>query len=111
MHQTATEAWFQPASDQSLLVYLGREVSLVTHQRVIKLLRLLEKEPIAGVGDLHPAYCSLLINFDLFKLDHEKLKAAVLIYLGRLDEEPLPEPREIEIPVCYGEDFGPDLND
>jgi inhibitor of KinA len=111
MLQTAREAWFQPASDQSLLVYLGREVSLVAHQRVIKLLRLLEREPIAGVSDLHPAYCSLLINFDLLKLDHEKLKASVLIYLERLDVEPLPEPREVKIPVCYGGDYGPDMND
>jgi inhibitor of KinA len=28
-----------------------------------------------------------------------------------LDREPLPTPRQIEIPVCYGGEFGPDLND
>ena len=104
-------AWFQPASDQSLLVYLGREISLDTHQRVIKLLRLLEREPIAGVCDLHPAYCSLLINFDLLKLDHDELEENLRNYLGRLEGERLPEPRQVEIPVCYGGDLGPDLND
>lgn len=112
MPRSANEsAWFQPASDQSLLVYLGREISLDTHQRVIKLLRLLEREPIAGVQDLHPAYCSLLINFDLLKLGHDELEESLRAYLGRLEEEHLPEPRQIEIPVCYGGDFGPDLND
>ncbi len=111
MSWTAQEAWFQPASDRALLVYLGREISLAAHQRVIKLLQLLEREPVPGVCDLHPAYCSLLINFDLLKLNHDELKAHVRSYLERLDEQILPEPREIKIPVCYGGDFGPDLDD
>ena len=78
---------------------------------MIKLLRLLEREPIAGVYDLHPAYCSLLINFNTLQLDHGELEERLSVYLGRLEEELLPQPRQIEIPVCYGGDFGPDLND
>ena len=111
MLRIAEDAWFKRASDQSLLVYLGSEISLPTHQRVIKLLRLLEREPIAGVRDLHPAYCSLLINFDLLQLRHDDLEAMARSYLGRLDDETLPEPRRIEIPVCYEENFSPDLGD
>lgn len=111
MLDTAKEAWFQPASDQSLIVYLGTEISLETHQHVIKLLRLLEREPIAGVCDVHPAYCSLLINFDLLTLRHDELEAVLRSYLDRLDEESVPEPRYVEIPVCYEGDFGPDLGD
>jgi inhibitor of KinA len=30
-------------------------------------------------------------------------------YLDRLDEVTLPEPRQREIPVCYGGEYGPDL--
>jgi KipI family sensor histidine kinase inhibitor len=104
-------ARFQLASDQSLLVYLGRQISLDVHQRVIKLLRLLEREPIAGVRNLHPAYCSLLIEFDALKLRHEELETMLRSYLDRLEDSPLPEPRQIQIPVCYGANFGPDLND
>ena len=54
---------FQPASDQSLLVYLGNRITPKTHTLVRKLLNLLECEPIAGVRNLHPAYCSLLVTF------------------------------------------------
>jgi KipI family sensor histidine kinase inhibitor len=111
MFQPATDSWFQRASDQSLLVYLGREISIATHKRVIKLLRLLEREPIPGIRDLHPAYCSLLINFDLLQVQHDDLEAVLPSYLGRLNDQTLPEPRQVEIPVCYGEEFGPDLND
>lgn len=103
-------ARFFPASDQSLLVYLGERVSLETHERVAKLLHLLESEPIAGVRNLHPAYCSLLVKFDALKLDHARLEAILREYLERLPRLALPGPREVQIPVCYGGRFGEDLD-
>lgn len=105
-----SEPQFRAASDQSLLVYLGEEIALENHQRVLKLIRLLQSEPIDGVRNLHPAYSSLLINFDPLRLDHDKLQSTLIPYLERLDREPLPATRGIEIPVCYGGEFGPDLS-
>jgi inhibitor of KinA len=104
-------ARFQFASDQSLLVYFGREITLQANERVRRLLRLLELEPIAGIRNLHPAYCSLLVKFDALKLQHDELKAILGKYLNRLEEATLPEPRQVEIPVCYGGEYGPDLDD
>ena len=100
---------FQPASDQSLLVYLGNRITPKTHTLVRKLLNLLESEPIAGVRNLHPAYCSLLVTFDAQKLRHDQLKKLLMMYVTRLGEVRLPPSRQVEIPVCYGGDFGPDL--
>jgi inhibitor of KinA len=108
---TAAVARFQPASDQSLLVYFDQRITLDSHQRVRKLLRLLEREPVAGIRNLNPAYCSILVNFDPLKLNHTDLEAILLGYSGRLDAIDLPEPRELQIPTCYGGDFGPDLNE
>jgi inhibitor of KinA len=105
------DARFQPASDQSLLVYLGETISPETHHRVLKLLRLLESQPIPGVRNLHPAYASLLIVFDALQLRHEELTQILREYLTRSQEVPLPRPRLVEIPVCYGGEFGPDLDD
>ena len=102
---------FQPASDQSLLVYFGEKITLDSHQRVRHLLRLLELEPIPGVRNIHPAYCSLLLNFDALKLSHDELETILRIYLGRLEDVRLPEPRRVEIPVSYGGEFGPDLDE
>jgi KipI family sensor histidine kinase inhibitor len=102
---------FQPASDRSLLVYLGERITLDAHQRVRRLLRLLELEPITGVRNLHPAYCSLLVNFDALKLNHHELEIILRRYLDRLEDVRLPEARELEIPVSYGGEFGPDLDE
>jgi len=38
---------FRAASDQAALLYLGEEIGLPAHERVLRLLRLLEKEPPA----------------------------------------------------------------
>jgi len=100
---------FKLSSDQSLLVYFGREITLQANERVRRLLRLLETEPIAGVRNLHPAYCSLLVKFDALKLQLDELQTTLMGYLDRLGEVRLPEPRQVEIPVCYGGGFGPDL--
>src|ERR1700687_774966 len=95
-------AQFQPASDTSLLVSFGQQISLDAHQHVVKLLRLLESEPVAGIRNLHPAYCSVLIKFDALKLQHGELEELLRPYLARLEDAALPEPRQLEIPVCYG---------
>jgi len=108
---TAAVARFQPASDQSLLVQFDQRITLDAHRRVRKLLRLLEREPVSGIRNLNPAYCSILVNFDPLKLNHTDLGAILLGYSGRLDTIDLPEPRELQIPTCYGGDFGPDLNE
>jgi inhibitor of KinA len=104
-------ARFQAASDQSLLIYLGEEISLEAHRRVRRLLLLLESEPVAGVRNLRPAYCSLLVTFDALKMTHGELEGIVRGYLERVEDTSLPEPRDLEIPTCYGGEFGPDLDE
>jgi inhibitor of KinA len=116
-------ARFQFASDQSLLVYFGQpknqgraearplqsQITLEANENVRRLLLLLQLEPVAGIRNLHPAYCSLLVKFDALRLWHDELEAILRQYLERLEEVNLPEPRRVEIPVCYGGEFGPDL--
>ena len=109
--KSESAARFEPSSDQSLLIYFGEEITIHANERVCKLVHLLESEPVAGVRNLHPAYCSLLVKFDAVKWRHKALERELRKYLGRLDKVKLPEPRQVEIPVCYGGEFGPDLED
>src|SRR5207244_1255858 len=69
------DAQFRAASDQSLLVSFGQQITLESHRRVLKLLRLLQSKPIDEIRNLHPAYCSLLIKFDPLRLDHSELQS------------------------------------
>jgi KipI family sensor histidine kinase inhibitor len=123
---------FQVASDQALIVYFDspveksgtpdraginaaphvqNQITIEGHEQVRRLLRLAELEPIPGVRNLHPAYCSLLFKFDAVKLRHEELEEILRGYVERMEKMALPAPRLVEIPVCYGGEFGPDLKD
>ena len=88
---------------------LQSRITLQANENVRRLLRLLELEPVTGVRNLHPAYCSLLVKFDALQVRHEELEATLRRHLARLAEVKLPAPRHLEIPVCYGGEFGPDL--
>jgi inhibitor of KinA len=97
------------ASDQAVLVYLGQEIGFPAHERVVRLLRLLQNEPLPWLRNVQPAYCSLLVSFDACKVDHREVEATLRSYEERTEKFALPEPRRVEIPVCYGGEFGPDL--
>jgi inhibitor of KinA len=119
------DARFQAASDQALLITFGQpstkgrakarplqsQITIEAHECVRRLLRMLELEPIAGVRNLHPAYCSLLVKFDALKWRHAELEKILRGYLRRMKKMNLREPRVVEIPVCYGHEYGPDLNE
>jgi inhibitor of KinA len=102
---------FQAANDQALLVYLGEEIGAAVHERVVRLLRLLQQEPIAWVRNIQPAYCSLLITFDAVAVDHAEVQAKLSEYETRAKKLPAAKARLVEVPVCYGGAFGPDLEE
>ena len=105
------EVRFRKASDQSLLIYFDEGDSLAAHRRVAGLLRRLESEPVAGLRNLHPAFRSLLLNFNALRRTHAEVEAEVRDRLDPADEASASESRVVEIPVCYGGEFGPDLDD
>lgn len=87
------------------------KISLGANENVRRLVRLLQSTPIAGVRNLHPGYSSLLVTFDAQEWRHEQLEEKLAGYLDRLDQVELPPPRFVEIPVAYGGEYGPDLNE
>jgi inhibitor of KinA len=99
------------ASDRSFLVSFGERISLDHHRRVLSLLRLFDLHPLQGVVDLIPAYSSILVRFDPRRMDHAQISAHVERLLARRAETRAPEPGLLEVPVCYGGAFGPDLEE
>ena len=89
----------------------ARKSDCRTHERVVRLLRLLQHEPLPWLRNLQPAYCSLLVSFDACAVDHAQVEATLRGYEKRAQKIALPTPRLVEIPVCYGGEFGPDLEE
>lgn len=100
---------FVDSSDRSLLVLFGGEISLQAHRAVLRATHLLLHMP--GATNVHPAYASILVDFDPLRISHREMERAISeIYRLEPDVSP-PEPRTVEIPVCYGGEYGPDLDD
>ena len=99
----------RPASDRSLLITFGEEITLDAHHAVARLTRCLEG--VRGIQNLHPAYTSVLVDFDPRLRTHADMEALVRAQIAAHQEEPPPDPRRVEIPVRYGGEEGPDLAD
>lgn len=99
----------RPASDRSILVSFGDEISLSMHKQVLRLTRILHGA--RGILNLHPAFSTVLIDFDPRLRTHAEVETLVQERLAASSHEAPPEPRTVEIPVCYGGEFGPDLED
>jgi inhibitor of KinA len=96
-------------SDRSLALLFGEGISLEAHAGVLAAVRALAG--LRGVVNLHPAYASVLVDFDPRLTHAARLEEEIAHALERAAQEPLPPPRTVEIPVCYGGEFGPDLED
>lgn len=95
------------ASDRSLLLVFDEHITLAAHRDVLRLTSRLRTLP--GVINVHPAYASILIDFDPLSTTHLRLRRAAEELYRETAAMPLPDPRTVEIPVVYGGAHGPDL--
>jgi len=100
-----------PASDSSLLVVFGNEISPALHKRVIALFHALQAWHDPRIRNLHPGYASLLIDFDPLQLTYDELNSVVQQMAPASDSMADERANVITIPVCYDIEFGPDLAD
>lgn len=99
-----------PASDSSILVSFAEGVSIENSHRVHHLFRELHRLQDQHLRNLHPAYSSLLIDFDPLHTDHALVSQIVQSILHSTDTIPATVGKKVNIPVCYEGEFAPDLN-
>jgi inhibitor of KinA len=103
------EPRFLLAGDAALVVELGNKIDKEINRRVRSLAAALAENPTPGLAEVVPTYRSLLVHYDPLRLSHRDLVDLIRPILEKGEEYPLPEPRMVEIPSLYGEEFGPDL--
>jgi KipI family sensor histidine kinase inhibitor len=96
------------ASDRSLLISFGDAISEENHRSVARLTHALEGA--RGILNLHPAFASVLVDFDQRLRTHDEVEALARKRFVDTAERAF-EVRHIEIPVRYGGGDGPDLED
>lgn len=98
-----------PASDHSLLVRFGTPDGEPTRRCVQQFLHALSEHSHAAIRNLHPAYASMLVSFDLSQWSLEDAHDFVRGVLATLAQEPWPAARQVRLPVCYDARVAPDL--
>lgn len=96
------------ASDCSLLVRFGEEASAANRQAVLGLLRAWEEHSAPGFRSISPAAASVLFRFAPLRWTHAEAEAQVRQWLRFVNQDE-PQAHTVQIPVCYGGEFGPDL--
>ncbi|HCI86990.1 MAG TPA: allophanate hydrolase [Dehalococcoidia bacterium] len=100
-----------PAGDSAILIELGSEIDPTVNDQVYSLASDIENTNINGVTDLVPTYRSLLVNYDPMAIGfnemHDVMNQIVENHSNR--ESTDFEPVVIELPVVYGGEDGPDI--
>jgi inhibitor of KinA len=99
------------ASDSSLLVVLGDVMSLDNHERVMSLFCALHRLNHPRIRNLHPAYASILIDFDPLRLSHEEAASLIENLAAEESSQYDRAANTVTIPVCYDMEFAPDLQE
>src|SRR5215216_3428251 len=98
-----------PLGDSALLVQVGDEIDIAVNRRVHTLAALIHVASLAGVIETVPAYRTLLIHYDPLVLTAEEIQEWVRAKLDQMEDIQAKMPRQLEIPVRYGGEYGIDL--
>ena len=100
---------YRIAGDRGLLVEYGDRIDLAINRKVRSMAVLLDQSPPNGIIEVIPTYRSLLIVYDPAETEPETIQTGLETLEGRLADIEIPPPKTVEIPVCYGGEFGPDI--
>jgi inhibitor of KinA len=100
----------RPNGDRMLLVEFEEEISLKVNNAVHRLARILESQRISGVVECIPSYRTLGVVYDPVLIPFRDLADRLRALSNEVTVLPSFMPKRVEIPVCYGGEFGPDLD-
>ncbi|QHT67257.1 5-oxoprolinase subunit PxpB [Rhodocytophaga rosea] len=105
-----------PLGDAAIVVEFGTAISEDVHKKVRAFAAYLEKNRFPGMIEYVPAFTTVTLFYDpwmvskLGKLDaYQEIVHTIQQIENKVEEIELPEARLVEIPVYYGDEFGPDL--
>ena len=108
-----------PLGDRALLVHVGATIDGATHRRVRAVYARLVAQRLPGVVDIVPAFTTVAVHYNPEEVVPTGADGAVSAYhalvslvtaaLADLRYEAAAPPRVVEIPVCYGGIYGPDI--
>ncbi|WP_080873031.1 5-oxoprolinase subunit PxpB [Oceanobacillus timonensis] len=115
-------ATFHPLSERAIIITLGEGIDPQLHAYVQKVMTALNENPFEGYIESVPSYTGVTVFYDPIKVRKNTYPKAKIhkTVMGWLEERVKEAGKKytsnskqhiVEVPVCYGGDFGPDLSD
>jgi len=101
---------FLSVGDRALVVEFGDMIDRGLSREVLRLDRVLRAAPPAGVVETVPTFRSLMVHYDPLSTSRADLEHVINGLLDR-DEGADTDARLWHIPVCYEDEFAPDLSE
>ncbi|MFH1985058.1 MAG: 5-oxoprolinase subunit PxpB [Pseudomonadota bacterium] len=108
-NQCYDQARYRLAGDCGLLVEYGEGIAPDVNAKVRAMAAIVAGEAFDGVRECIPTYRSLLLVYDPAVTDPAALTARLEALESQWTAIDIPQPVTVEIPVCYGGDYGPDI--
>lgn len=101
---------FLKAGDSGIILEFGNEISPNINQKISKVMKFLDGLNNENFIDLVPTYRSIIINFNPLKISFQEIKELVEKNCDFSSETlEVKGKKIIEIPVLYGGEYGPDI--
>ncbi|WKA58777.1 5-oxoprolinase subunit PxpB [Planococcus shenhongbingii] len=101
---------FSPLGDQAIVIEVGQEINEKVQERVRAIAALLEADPLPWMVEIIPAFTTVTVFYHPLATLYETVQQELEERVQHISEAVAGEFRTVEIPVCYGGDFGPDLD-
>jgi inhibitor of KinA len=100
------------AGEKGLVVDFGNLIDPGVNGCVHRLARVIAADMPDDVIEVIPTYRSLMVYFDPLQISRESIIANIRLYLDNISGSSSQGDRAtvVSIPVCYGAEFGPDLD-
>jgi KipI family sensor histidine kinase inhibitor len=105
----SSEFKIEVAGEDALLIYFSDKMSVEASSKVQQAQLLIKQKLSNEIIDLIPSYASILVVFNLFKVDHLKITNKLEKLLKNLQINNKTQGSLIELPVYYSVESGPDL--
>lgn len=110
---------FIPLSESAILLSFGNTIDFATHEKMINAKNKIETNPFFGFLETVPAYNSLAVYFNPveIKKEAESISVSVINQIKKILENKTQADKLhvkqtiIEIPVCYDDEYGIDLQE
>jgi len=106
----------EPLGDSAILLTFGETANPEVHHWIQSFLHAVSNRPFSWMTEASPAFTSIAIFYDPIKIAHvqhpfDQIKQEIESFIDNIDmtSNHSRDNHIVDIPVCYGGEFGPDL--